>query len=68
MAGQDRLRPTEHGRCRTRAEGIIFFKKSDGRRGSASADGTWMASTLSGGGWEKEKKTKEEEEEKQIYI
>ena len=47
---------------------IFFLKKSDGRRGSASADGTWMASNLSGGGWEKEKETKEEEEEKQIYI
>jgi len=45
-----------------------ILKKSDGRRGSASADGTWMASNLSGGGWKKEKKTKEEEEEKQIYI
>ena len=55
-----------------RKESKIFLK-SDGRRGSASADGTWMVSNLSGGGWEKkerkkENKTKEEEEEKQIYI
>jgi len=50
-----------------RKESKIFLK-SDGRRGSASADGSWMVSNLSGGGWKKEKKTEEEEEEKQIYI
>jgi len=46
-----------------RKESKIFLK-SDGRRGSASADGTWMVLNLSGGGWENKKERKKTKQKK----